>query len=106
QPYKVEIIQAVDPSEGAEGGVVSAYRNTEQFVAMCRGPHVPTTKRIGAFRLMRVAGAYWRGDEKNQQLQRIYGTAWESKKALEEDLHRLEAAEQRDHRKLGGDTTA
>jgi threonyl-tRNA synthetase len=101
QPYKVEIIEGVDATEGAEGGVVSAYRNTEQFVDLCRGPHVPSTKRLGAFKLMRVAGAYWRGDEHNQQLQRIYGTAWESKKKLEEHLHRLEEAEKRDHRKLG-----
>ncbi|MDQ1438721.1 MAG: threonyl-tRNA synthetase [Acidimicrobiaceae bacterium] len=107
QPYKVEIIQSVDGSEGAEGAegaegrVVSAYRNTEQFVDLCRGPHVQSTDRLGAFKLMRVAGAYWRGDEKRQQLQRIYGTAWESDKALKEHLHRLEEAERRDHRKLG-----
>jgi threonyl-tRNA synthetase len=101
QPYKVEIIEGVDSSEGAEGGVVSAYRNTPQFVDLCRGPHVGSTKRLGAFKLMRVAGAYWRGDEHNQQLQRIYGTAWESKKKLDEHLHMLEEAEKRDHRKLG-----
>ena len=68
---------------------------------LCRGPHLPTTKRIPAFKLMRTAAAYWRGNEKNQQLQRIYGTAWESKEALEAHLHRLEEAERRDHRKLG-----
>ncbi|MEY2477945.1 MAG: threonyl-tRNA synthetase [Actinomycetota bacterium] len=101
QPYKVEIIEGVDPTEGAEGGVVSAYRNTPEFVDLCRGPHVASTKRLGAFKLMRVAGAYWRGDEHNQQLQRIYGTAWESKKKLDEHLHMLEEAEKRDHRKLG-----
>ena len=101
QPYKREIIEGVDETEGAEGGVVSAYRNTPQFVDLCRGPHVPSTDRLGAFKLMRVAGAYWRGDEKRPQLQRIYGTAWESKQALEEHLHRLEEAERRDHRKLG-----
>jgi threonyl-tRNA synthetase len=100
QPYKVEIIQAVDPSEGAEGGVVSAYRN-DGWVDLCRGPHVPTTSRLGAFKLMKVAGAYWRGDEHKPMLQRIYGTAWESDKALKEHLHRLEEAERRDHRKLG-----
>jgi threonyl-tRNA synthetase len=72
------------------------------FVDLCRGPHVPTTKsHLGHFKLMRVAGAYWRGDEKNPQLQRIYGTAWHSNKALEEHLHRLEEAAKRDHRKLG-----
>ena len=70
---------------------------------LCRGPHLPTTKRIPAFKLMRSAAAYWRGDEKNKQLQRIYGTAWESKEALEEHLHRIEEAERRDHRKLGRD---
>src|SRR5437764_7024511 len=100
QPYKVEIIEAVDPSEGAEGGVVSAYRN-DGWLDLCRGPHVPTTSRLGAFKLMKVAGAYWRGDEKRPMLQRIYGTAWESEKALQEHLHRLEEAERRDHRRLG-----
>ena len=70
---------------------------------LCRGPHLPTTKRIPAFKLMRSAAAYWRGDEKNKQLQRIYGTAWETKEALEEHLHRIEEAERRDHRKLGRD---
>src|SRR5437660_9651932 len=100
QPYKVEIIEGVDESEGAEGGVVSAYRN-DGWVDLCRGPHVPTTSRLGAFKLMKVAGAYWRGDEHRPMLQRIYGTAWESEKALAEHLHRLEEAERRDHRKLG-----
>ncbi|MCW2828618.1 MAG: threonyl-tRNA synthetase, partial [Marmoricola sp.] len=70
---------------------------------LCRGPHLPTTKRIPAFKLMRSAAAYWRGNEKNKQLQRIYGTAWESKEALEEHLHQIEEAERRDHRKLGRD---
>ncbi|HVV38497.1 MAG TPA: threonine--tRNA ligase [Acidimicrobiales bacterium] len=101
QPYKCEIIQGVDAAEGAGNGVVTAYRNSDDFVDLCRGPHVPSTGKLGHFKLMRVAGAYWRGDEHNQQLQRIYGTAWESKKALEEHLHRLEEAEKRDHRKLG-----
>nr|MBA2769794.1 threonine--tRNA ligase [Sporichthyaceae bacterium] len=70
---------------------------------LCRGPHVPTTRHIPAFTLTRSAAAYWRGSEKNPQLQRIYGTAWESKAALEEHLHRLEEAEKRDHRKLGAE---
>ncbi|TMK82557.1 MAG: threonine--tRNA ligase, partial [Actinobacteria bacterium] len=100
QPYKVEIIEAVDPSEGAEGGVVSAYRN-DGWVDLCRGPHVVATSRLGFFKLMKVAGAYWRGDEHKAMLQRIYGTAWESQKALDEHLHRLAEAERRDHRKLG-----
>jgi threonyl-tRNA synthetase len=101
QPYKREIIEGVDSSEGAGDGAVSAYRNSPTFVDLCRGPHVSDTGRVGAFQLMRVAGAYWRGDEKRPQLQRIYGTAWESQKALDEHLHRLAEAERRDHRKLG-----
>ncbi|MGQ0520110.1 MAG: threonine--tRNA ligase [Actinomycetota bacterium] len=101
QPYKVEIIEGVDPAEGADAGAVSAYRNTERFVDLCRGPHVPSTSRLGAFKLTRVAGAYWRGDEHKPQLQRIYGTAWESDKALAEHLRQVEEAEKRDHRRLG-----
>ena len=84
---------------------MSVYRNEAdgrvEFVDLCRGPHVPSTKRLGAFKLTKVAGAYWRGNEKGPMLQRIYGTAWESKEALAEHLHRLEEAEARDHRKLG-----
>jgi threonyl-tRNA synthetase len=108
QPYKIEIIERVDPgdsSEVAEGNVISVYRNPRDgkppFVDLCRGPHVPSTRKLGAFKLTKVAGAYWRGDEKRPMLQRIYGTAWESKAALDEHLHRLEEAEKRDHRKLG-----
>src|SRR5581483_609095 len=105
QPYKRDIIQKVDASEVGEGTVVSVYRNPRpdgtEFVDLCRGPHVPSTKRLGAFKLTKVAGAYWRGDEHGPMLQRIYGTAWESPKALAEHLHRLEEAERRDHRKLG-----
>ena len=71
------------------------------FTDLCRGPHVPSTGKLGAFKLTKVAGAYWRGNEKGPMLQRIYGTAWESKEALDEHLHRLEEAERRDHRKLG-----
>src|SRR3954470_8765387 len=106
QPYKREIIERVDESdasEGVGGNVVSAYRNNETFVDLCRGPHVPSTGKLGAFKLMRVAGAYWRGDEKRPQLQRIYGTAWENDKALKEYLHFLEEAAKRDHRKIGAD---
>ncbi len=99
QPYKREIIQAVDESEGA-GPSISVYRN-DGFADLCRGPHVPTTGDVPAFKLMRVAGAYWRGDESRPQLQRIYGTAWESEEALAAHLHRLEEAERRDHRRLG-----
>jgi threonyl-tRNA synthetase len=110
QPYKLEIIQRVDPddaSEIGEGSVISVYRNPrpdgDEFVDLCRGPHVPSTKRLGAFKLMKVAGAYWRGDEKGPMLQRIYGTAWESPAALADHLHQLEEAEKRDHRKLGAE---
>ena len=110
QPYKVEIIEGVGGRDAetanevdAAAGVVTAYRNSEQFVDLCRGPHVPSTDRLGHFKLMRVAGAYWRGDEHRQQLQRIYGTAFESEKALAEHLRRLEEAERRDHRKLGAE---
>lgn len=108
QPYKVEIIKSVssggsteDLTEVGSASFVSAYRNSDSFVDLCRGPHVPTTGRLGHFKLMRVAGAYWRGDEKRSQLQRIYGTAWESKAALEEHINRLVEAEKRDHRRLG-----
>ena len=108
QPYKCEIIQRVtqgsadegDAGEVGGGDTVSVYRNTDSFVDLCRGPHVPSTGRLGHFALMKVAGAYWRGNEKGPMLQRIYGTAWESKTALQEHLVRLEEAEKRDHRKL------
>jgi threonyl-tRNA synthetase len=127
QPYKLELIglKGVSTSsttetagsttelagvEGASAEVggteLTIYDNLDRngevaWKDLCRGPHLPTTKRIPAFKLMRTAAAYWRGDEKNKQLQRIYGTAWESKEALEEHLHRIEEAERRDHRKLG-----
>src|SRR5690606_20354330 len=84
----------------ADGGTISAYRNSDTFVDMCVGPHVPSTGRLGHFKLQKVAGAYWRGDEHGKMLQRIYGTAWESKQALEDRLHQLEEAAKRDHRKL------
>ncbi len=108
QPYKCEIIERVssgaadsdDAGEIGSGETISVYRNTPEFVDLCRGPHVPSTGRLGHFKLMKVAGAYWRGNEKGPMLQRIYGTAWASKTELEEHLHRLEEAEKRDHRKL------
>jgi threonyl-tRNA synthetase len=111
QPFKREIIEAVgvganeiDAAPGDESAPeVSTYWNSPVFADLCRGPHVPSTGRLGFFTLMRVAGAYWRGDEKRQQLQRIYGTAWESEKALAAYLHRLKEAERRDHRKLGAE---
>jgi threonyl-tRNA synthetase len=102
-PYKVEIIkgQADDPMSATETGLVRTYANPPRFIDLCRGPHVPHTGRLGHFKLMRVAGAYWRGDEKNPMLQRIYGTAWASKKELAAYLERLKEAERRDHRRLG-----
>ncbi len=98
--FKLEIIESVDPAQGAEGDTVSAYRNNS-FIDLCRGPHIPSTGRIPAFKLLRTSGAYWRGDETREQLQRIYGTAWPSASQLEEHLIRLEEAERRDHRRLG-----
>jgi threonyl-tRNA synthetase len=110
QPYKLEIIERASAGdvEGEEavdaaGPEITVYDNDGGFTDLCRGPHLPNTKAIPAFKLMRTAAAYWRGDEKNRQLQRIYGTAWESKEALAEHLHRLEEAEKRDHRRLGVD---
>ena len=97
EDYKVEIIKDIIP----EGEEVSIYRQGEWF-DVCRGPHLPSTGKLGkGFKLMKVAGAYWRGDSDNQMLQRIYGTAWRDKKELKAYLHRLEEAEKRDHRKIG-----
>jgi len=103
--YKCEIIRgaADDPMSATETGLVRTYENPPRFIDLCRGPHVPDTGRLGHFKLMRVAGAYWRGDEKNPMLQRIYGTAWASKKDLDAYLVHLEEAEKRDHRKLGAE---
>ena len=108
QPYKCEIIErvtsgaadGVDADEVGSGDAISVYRNSPEFVDLCRGPHVPTTGKLGHFALMKVAGAYWRSSDKGPMLQRIYGTAWESKSALEEHLNRLIEAEKRDHRRL------
>ena len=93
--YKVEILKRIPDAED-----LSFYQQGD-FVDLCRGPHVPDTGRIKAFKLTKVAGAYWRGDSNNEMLQRIYGTAWGDKKALKDYLFRLEEAEKRDHRKLG-----
>jgi len=93
--YKAEIISSIPAGED-----VSLYREG-QFEDLCRGPHVPSTGRLKHFKLMKVAGAYWRGDHRNEMLQRIYGTAWASKDDLQKYLHMLEEAEKRDHRKLG-----
>ncbi|MCH7608920.1 MAG: threonine--tRNA ligase [Chloroflexi bacterium] len=95
QPFKLEIIEGIPADEA-----ISTYTH-QGFVDLCRGPHVSSTGEVAAFKLVSIAGAYWRGDERNQMLQRIYGTAWESQEALEEHLRRLEEAEKRDHRRLG-----
>ncbi len=120
QPYKREIIEKVDPSEvegphgqsgdgDGEPATFTVYRNVvdddgdtrERWVDLCRGPHIPSSRWVPAFKLLRVAGAYWRGDESRPMLQRIYGTAWESRKALEAHLEMVEEAKKRDHRRLG-----
>lgn len=101
-PFKCEIIANVDPSEVSDGEDVTLYRNNG-FVDLCRGPHLPSTGRIPAVKLLRTSGAYWRGDQARDQLQRVYGTSWPSKKELEEYLVRQEEAEKRDHRKLGAE---
>ncbi len=93
--YKAKIIEDIP-----KGEELSLYKQGD-FIDLCRGPHVPSTGKIKAFKLMKLAGAYWRGDANNEMLQRIYGTAWSDKKALKAYLHRLEEAEKRDHRKLG-----
>lgn len=95
EKYKVEIIDSIPGDEP-----LSFYKQGD-FIDLCRGPHVPSTGHIKAFKVMKVAGAYWRGDARNEMLQRIYGTAWGDKKALKAYLHRLEEAEKRDHRRLG-----
>lgn len=95
EKYKAEIIQSIPENE-----VLSLYREGK-FTDLCRGPHVPSTGKLKAFKLMKVAGAYWRGDSNNEMLQRIYGTAWANKDDLKAYLFRLEEAEKRDHRKLG-----
>jgi threonyl-tRNA synthetase len=114
QPYKREVIERVaeggadqdaEVAEGAEP-VFTVYRNVrpegdEAWVDLCRGPHIPSSERVPAFKLLRTAGAYWRGREDQPMLQRIYGTAWESRKALDAHLTMLEEAAKRDHRKLG-----
>ena len=100
QKFKKELIEAADSNEGVQGENVSVYSNNS-FIDLCRGPHVPHTGFIKYFKLTRLGGAYWRGDESNQQLQRIYGTSWYSDKDLQQYLERRIEAEKRDHRKLG-----
>ena len=121
EPFKLELIgikgSVANPGPGADdeastevgAGVLTIYDNVDaktgelRWKDLCRGPHVPTTRNIPAFKLMRNAGAYWRGSERNPQLQRIYGTAWESRAAQDDYLKMLEEAERRDHRKLGAE---
>jgi threonyl-tRNA synthetase len=114
EPYKLELVDIkgdVDASEVMEvgGGELTIYDNIDpktgerRWGDLCRGPHLPNTRLIGAFKLMRIAAAYWRGSEKNPQLQRIYGTAWPTRDALKEYLRLLDEAARRDHRKLGAD---
>lgn len=93
--YKAEIIASIPSNEP-----ISLYKQ-DNFIDLCRGPHVPSTGKLKVFKLMKVAGAYWRGNSKNEMLQRIYGTAWAKKEEQDQYLHRLEEAEKRDHRKLG-----
>ena len=95
EKYKAEIIGSIP-----EGEKISLYREGD-FVDLCRGPHVPSTGKLKVFKLMKVAGAYWRGDHRNEMLQRVYGTAWARKEDLDAYLHQIEEAERRDHRKLG-----
>ena len=95
EKYKAEIIASIPSNED-----ISLYRQGE-FIDLCRGPHVPSTGKLKAFKLMKLAGAYWRGDSKNEMLQRVYGTAWTNKNDLKDYLHRLEEAEKRDHRRIG-----
>jgi threonyl-tRNA synthetase len=95
EEYKARIIEDIPVHE-----TLSLYEQGD-FIDLCRGPHIPSTGKLKAFKLMKVAGAYWRGDSRNEMLQRIYGTAWPDKKALDAYLHRLEEAEKRDHRKIG-----
>ncbi|MGH3367529.1 MAG: threonine--tRNA ligase, partial [Nocardioidaceae bacterium] len=119
EPYKLELIDLKSSPDDAVSSIEAAnvevdpqgltmYDNVRRdgslaWTDLCRGPHLPTTKRIPAFKLMRTAAAYWRGNEQNPQLQRIYGTAWESKQALSEHLDHLEQAAMRDHRRLGAE---
>ncbi len=95
ESFKIDIINNIPDNE-----TIKLYRHQE-YIDMCRGPHVPNTRHLKSFKLMKLSGAYWRGDAKNEMLQRIYGTAWSSKKELAEYINKLEEAEKRDHRKLG-----
>ncbi len=95
ETFKLDIIKNIPKEE-----IIKLYKH-EEYIDMCRGPHVPNTRHLRAFKLMKVSGAYWRGDSNNEMLQRIYGTAWKNSKELKEYINRIEEAEKRDHRKLG-----
>ena len=95
ETFKLDIIKNIPKNE-----IIKLYKH-EEYIDMCRGPHVPNTRHLRAFKLMKVSGAYWRGDSNNEMLQRIYGTAWKNSKELKEYINRIEEAEKRDHRKLG-----
>ncbi len=102
QSFKIELIESAESEEGVLEDVVTMYTN-EKFSDLCRGPHIPNTKYLKHFKLTKLGGAYWRGDEENPQLQRIYGTSWFSKKDLDAYLIQQEEAEKRDHRKIGNE---
>ena len=97
ESYKESIINESEQEDNFQ----LYYQENEEFVDLCRGPHLPSLKHIGAFKLTKLAGAYWKGDSKNKMLTRIYGTAWKNEKDLNAYLHSLEEAEKRDHRKIG-----
>ena len=102
QPFKLELIDSAESSEGVENDIVSTYSN-DSFIDLCMGPHVPNTNFLKHFKLTKLGGAYWRGDENNPQLQRIYGTAWFSKDDLDKYINQQQEAEKRDHRKIGNE---
>ena len=102
QSFKIELIDSAESDEGVSEENVTIYTN-DKFADLCKGPHIPNTKYLKHFKLTKLAGAYWRGDEDNPQLQRIYGTSWFSKKDLDTYLRQQEEAEKRDHRKLGNE---
>lgn len=103
EPYKMDIVQRAEQNDNFQLYTQGGSIEEGGFIDLCRGPHLPSLKHVGAFKLLKVAGAYWRGDSSNQMLTRIYGTAWRTDKELENYLHQLEEAEKRDHRKLGAE---
>ena len=95
EDYKLKLIEDITDNE-----VIAIYHH-EEYIDMCRGPHLTSTRELNYFKLMKISGSYWKGDSNNEQLQRIYGTAWDTKDNLKAYLHKLEEAEKRDHRKIG-----